>query len=158
MNSKSMKKDLKTAIEKGDSTYGAKLATVKFHEVKSAEFPKELASMETKLVHKTYKFGVLYCKEGQTKEGEMFRNVETSPEFEEFLDFLGERIILKGWSGYRGGLDVRSDSTGTRSVFNSFTGLDIMFHVSTLLPFTPNDEQQIERKRHLGNDVVMIVF
>lgn len=33
-----------------------------------------------------------------------------------------------------------------------------MFHVSTMLPFTPNDEQQIQRKRHIGNDLVSLVF
>ena len=35
---------------------------------------------------------------------------------------------------------------------------EIMFHVSTLLPFTPNDQQQLRRKRHIGNDVVAIIF
>jgi len=157
-NSKSFKKALKTAIEKSSTIYATKLATVKFRKVKSPEFPKELASMENKLVHKTYKFGVLYCKDGQVKESDMFRNVEQSNEFTEFLEFLGDRIALKGWTGYRGGLDVKTDTTGTHSVFTSFTGLDVMFHVSTLIPFTPNDEQQIERKRHLGNDIVMVVF
>jgi hypothetical protein len=33
-----------------------------------------------------------------------------------------------------------------------------MFHVSTLLPFTHNDSTQIQRKRHIGNDIVAIVF
>ena len=33
-----------------------------------------------------------------------------------------------------------------------------MFHVSTLLPFIPGDRQQLERKRHIGNDIVVIVF
>ena len=33
-----------------------------------------------------------------------------------------------------------------------------MFHVSTLLPYVGNDDQQLERKRHLGNDVVLIIF
>jgi signal-induced proliferation-associated 1 like protein 1 len=33
-----------------------------------------------------------------------------------------------------------------------------MFHVSTLLPFTPNNRQQLLRKRHIGNDIVTIVF
>lgn len=33
-----------------------------------------------------------------------------------------------------------------------------MFHVSTYLPYTPLDPQQVERKRHIGNDVVLIVF
>ena len=33
-----------------------------------------------------------------------------------------------------------------------------MFHVSTMLPHYPLDLQQVEKKRHLGNDVVLIVF
>lgn len=33
-----------------------------------------------------------------------------------------------------------------------------MFHVSTLIPYKPNDPQQLSRKRHIGNDVVSIVF
>lgn len=33
-----------------------------------------------------------------------------------------------------------------------------MFHVSTMLPFNPNDEQQVCKKRHIGNDVVVIIF
>ncbi|MGH0169837.1 UNVERIFIED_CONTAM: hypothetical protein FKN15_058576 [Acipenser sinensis] len=33
-----------------------------------------------------------------------------------------------------------------------------MFHVSTLLPYTTNNTQQLLRKRHIGNDIVTIVF
>jgi hypothetical protein len=33
----------------------------------------------------------------------------TSPKFEEFLSFLGEKIELKGFTGYNGGLDVHSN-------------------------------------------------
>jgi len=33
-----------------------------------------------------------------------------------------------------------------------------MFHVATLLPHDKNDPQQLERKRHIGNDVVIIIF
>jgi len=33
-----------------------------------------------------------------------------------------------------------------------------MFHVSTLLPDNAEDEQRLDRKRHIGNDVVIIVF
>jgi len=31
-----------------------------------------------------------------------------SAEFEEFLNFLGEKIALQGWAEYNGGLDVKS--------------------------------------------------
>ena len=37
-------------------------------------------------------------------------------------------------------------------------GNEIMFHVSTLLPFTPNNRQQLPRKRYIGNDIVTVVF
>ena len=33
-----------------------------------------------------------------------------------------------------------------------------MFHVAPLLPYNADDAQQLERKRHLGNDVVLIFF
>jgi hypothetical protein len=33
-----------------------------------------------------------------------------------------------------------------------------MFHVSTLLPYSKSDSQQLERKRHIGNDIVTIIF
>jgi hypothetical protein len=33
-----------------------------------------------------------------------------------------------------------------------------MFHVSTLLPYSVNDKQQLTRKRHIGNDLVTIIF
>jgi hypothetical protein len=30
-----------------------------------------------------------------------------SPDFEEFLDFLGTKIELSNWNGFRGGLDLQ---------------------------------------------------
>jgi hypothetical protein len=54
-------------------------------------------------------------------------------------------------------LDV-DGSTGLESVYTTHENFEIMFHISTLLPYTPNDEQQLERKRHLGNDVVVVIF
>lgn len=33
---------------------------------------------------------------------------EASEAFDRFFSMLGERVQLKGWDGYRGGLDVKS--------------------------------------------------
>ena len=33
-----------------------------------------------------------------------------------------------------------------------------MYHVAPLLPFYEKDAQQLERKRHVGNDVVNVIF
>ena len=54
-----------------------------------------------------YKFGVLYVKEGQTNEDEIYSNTETSPDFEEFLNVLGNKIELAGFSGNGEGLDTK---------------------------------------------------
>lgn len=45
--------------------------------------------------------------------------------------------------GYRGDLDVKTNSTGKFSVFRRWKGFEIMFHVSTLLPFSSGEEQQV---------------
>jgi hypothetical protein len=37
----------------------------------------------------------------------MFGNVEVSKDFEEFLDFLGSRVALNGFTGYAAGLDTK---------------------------------------------------
>ncbi|XP_029682291.1 rap1 GTPase-activating protein 1 isoform X2 [Takifugu rubripes] len=94
----------------------------------------------------------------QTAEEELFGNMEESPAFVEFLEFLGNRIELHDFKGFRGGLDVSHGQTGTESVYTSFHNKEIMFHVSTKLPYTEGDSQQLQRKRHIGNDIVAIVF
>ncbi|KAG9481404.1 hypothetical protein GDO78_010572 [Eleutherodactylus coqui] len=104
------------------------------------------------------KVGIMYCKAGQSTEEEMYNNESAGPAFEEFLQFLGERVRLKGFEKYRAQLDTKTDSTGTHSLYTNYKDYEIMFHVSTMLPYTPNNKQQLLRKRHIGNDIVTIVF
>ena len=42
------------------------------------------------------KFGVIYAQNGQFTDDEFFSNTQGSPEFEDFLNLLGDHIILKG--------------------------------------------------------------
>nr|XP_014353582.1 PREDICTED: rap1 GTPase-activating protein 1 [Latimeria chalumnae] len=93
-----------------------------------------------------------------TTEEEVFGNLEESPPFVDFLELLGEKIQLQEFKGFRGGLDVTRGQTGTESVYTCFRGKEIMFHVSTKLPYTEGDAQQLQRKRHIGNDIVALVF
>ncbi|XP_061098886.1 signal-induced proliferation-associated 1-like protein 1 [Conger conger] len=104
------------------------------------------------------KVGVMYCQAGQSSEEEMYNNESAGPALEEFLQLLGDRVRLKGFSKYRAQLDTKTDSTGTHSLFTTYKDYEIMFHVSTMLPYTPNNKQQLLRKRHIGNDIVTIVF
>uniref|UniRef100_A0A8D2ZF72 Rap-GAP domain-containing protein n=1 Tax=Scophthalmus maximus TaxID=52904 RepID=A0A8D2ZF72_SCOMX len=109
-------------------------------------------------VNNTFKFGVAYQKFGQTSEEELFGNNEETPAFKEFLGILGDNIDLQDFKGFRGGLDVSHGQTGSESVYTVFRQREIMFHVSTKLPFTDGDVQQLQRKRHIGNDIVAAVF
>ncbi|XP_061898239.1 signal-induced proliferation-associated 1-like protein 1 isoform X2 [Entelurus aequoreus] len=104
------------------------------------------------------KVGVMYCRAGQSTEEEMYNNEMAGPALEEFLQLLGDKVRLKGFTKYRAQLDTKTDSTGTHSLYTSYKDYELMFHVSTLLPYTPNNKQQLLRKRHIGNDIVTIVF
>lgn len=44
---------------------------------------------------------------------------------------------------FRGGLDTIHCQTGAESVYTKYNGKEIMFHVSTLLPYTDGDPQQV---------------
>ncbi|CAG5126830.1 unnamed protein product, partial [Candidula unifasciata] len=89
-----------------------------------------------------FKFGVIYQKKGQTSEEEVFGNKKHSPAMDVFLETIGDKVQLKDFKGFRGGLDTTHCQTGAESVYTKFNGKEIMFHVSTLLPYTEGDAQQ----------------
>ncbi|XP_074965173.1 rap1 GTPase-activating protein 1-like isoform X17 [Phalacrocorax aristotelis] len=126
--------------------------------VQMAKASQLIVAFDEHVISSNFKFGVIYQKPGQTTEEEVFSNTEESLGFLEFLDFLGDKIQLQDFRGFRGGLDVTRGQTGTESVYTNFRGNEIMFHVSTKLPFTEGDSQQLQRKRHIGNDIVAIIF
>ncbi|XP_051961725.1 rap1 GTPase-activating protein 1-like isoform X1 [Xyrauchen texanus] len=117
-----------------------------------------IVTFDEHVISNNFKFGVIYQKFGQTSEEELFGNNEESPALVEFLEFLGQKIELHDFKGFRGGLDVTHGQTGSESVYHNFHNKEIMFHVSTKLPYTEGDTQQLQRKRHIGNDIVAVVF
>ncbi|XP_072101679.1 LOW QUALITY PROTEIN: signal-induced proliferation-associated 1-like protein 2 [Mobula birostris] len=124
----------------------------------SPKVPEMLLKLDEQGLTFQRKVGVMYCKAGQSTEEEMYNNEASGPAFDEFLDLLGQRVKLKGFEKYRAQLDNKTDSTGTHSLYTTYQEYEIMFHVSTMLPYTANNSQQLLRKRHIGNDIVTIVF
>lgn len=63
-------------------------------------------------------------------------------------------VLLLYYAGlhfrYRGGLDTQFGHTGDEAVYEVFKDREIIFHVSTLLPYRDSDPQQLQRKRHIG--------
>ena len=106
-----------------------------------------------------FKFGLMYQKVGQVTEEEILNNETHSESLTEFLHMLGKISKLSEHVGYRGGLDTKYGQTGEYLLYDSsFQNCEVVFHVSTLLPYTKNDRQQLQRKCHIGNDIVTIVF
>uniref|UniRef100_A0A3Q0R5X9 Signal induced proliferation associated 1 like 2 n=1 Tax=Amphilophus citrinellus TaxID=61819 RepID=A0A3Q0R5X9_AMPCI len=126
--------------------------------INSPKVPEQLLKLDEQGLSFQHKVGVLYCKAGQSTEEEMYNNESAGPALDEFLDLLGQRVRLKGFTKYRAQLDNKTDSTGTHSLYTTYKDYELMFHVSTMLPYTPNNRQQLLRKRHIGNDIVTIVF
>ncbi|XP_059811252.1 signal-induced proliferation-associated 1-like protein 2 isoform X2 [Hypanus sabinus] len=124
----------------------------------SPKVPDMLLKLDEQGLTFQRKVGVMYCKAGQSTEEEMYNNEASGPAFDEFLNLLGQRVKLKGFEKYRAQLDNKTDSTGTHSLYTTYQDYEIMFHVSTMLPYTANNSQQLLRKRHIGNDIVTIVF
>ncbi|RZF47811.1 hypothetical protein LSTR_LSTR012128 [Laodelphax striatellus] len=117
-----------------------------------------LLKLDEQCLSSNYKVGVMYCRAGQSTEEEMYNNQDAGPALSEFLQLIGQKVRLKGFDKYKAGLDNKTDSTGLFSVYSQYQDCEIMFHVSTYLPFSPSNRQQLLRKRHIGNDIVTIVF
>ncbi|XP_004596682.2 tuberin isoform X2 [Ochotona princeps] len=109
----------------------------------------------------THKIAVLYVGEGQSNsELAILSNEHGSYRYTEFLTGLGKLIELKDCQPdkvYLGGLDV----CGEDGQFTYCWHDDIMqavFHIATLMPTKDGDKHQCDKKRHLGNDFVSIVY
>ncbi|XP_057674890.1 GTPase-activating Rap/Ran-GAP domain-like protein 3 isoform X3 [Corythoichthys intestinalis] len=127
-------------------------------EILNPDIQKDLLVLEEQEGSVNFKFGILFAKDGQLTDDEMFSNEMGSESFDKFLKLLGDTVTLQGWAGYRGGLDTKNDTTGIKSIYTVYQGHELMFHVSTMLPYSKENKQQVERKRHIGNDIVTIVF
>lgn len=127
-------------------------------QVKSAEMTKMLSTFEDMNLENKFKVSVVYMSEGQTTAAEMLSNIGSSLEFQKFLQLIGEMVKLENFAGFSGDLDTVEGNTGKSSVYSTWRGLEIMFHVATLLPYDPQDPQQIAKRKYLESNTAMIVF
>ncbi|KAH7152383.1 hypothetical protein B0J13DRAFT_619945 [Dactylonectria estremocensis] len=106
-----------------------------------------------------HKVGVIYIGEGQTDEAEILANVSGSSDYVEFLNNLGTLTKLKGATFNTHGLDREFDSDGQHTFCWRDRVTEIVFHVTTQMPTNlERDPRSNNKKRHIGNDFVNIVF
>nr|XP_021526960.1 rap1 GTPase-activating protein 2 [Aotus nancymaae] len=149
---------------------------LKFNPVLYPKASQMIVSYDEHDVNNTFKFGVIYQKARQA-----YLLFPRSPSFAPRspswpcvslrrtlreaafscplgLTLFPSHFLPCSVDRFRGGLDVTHGQTGVESVYTTFRDREIMFHVSTKLPFTEGDAQQLQRKRHIGNDIVAIIF
>jgi hypothetical protein len=106
-----------------------------------------------------HKVGVIYIGEGQTQELEILANVSGSSDYVEFLNNLGTLTKLKGATFNTQGLDREMDIDGQYAFCWRDRLTEIIFHVTTQMPTNlDHDPQLSNKKRHIGNDFVNIIF
>ncbi|KAI5098406.1 signal-induced proliferation-associated 1-like protein 3 isoform X1 [Silurus meridionalis] len=103
---------------------------------------EQLLKLDEQGLSQKHKVGILLCRADQSTEEEMYNNEEATPAFTAFLELLGDTVCLKGFNKYAAQLDTKTDSTGTHSLYTVYQDYEIMFHVSTMLPYMPNNPQQ----------------
>ena len=105
--------------------------------------------------------GVLFVRGGAglRTEAEVLAETGGSPAYEAMLRGLGTRVRLAGHLGYAGGMDTSgSNADGAWMLVHRTVATSLVFHVATLMPNASGDDASLNKKRHIGNDYVSIVW
>lgn len=106
-----------------------------------------------------HKVGVIYIGENQVDEVEILANISGSSDYVEFLNGLGTLTKLKGATFNLQGLDRQYDTDGEYTFCWRDRVTEIVFHVTTQMPTDlERDPLCTQKKRHIGNDFVNIIF
>ncbi|KAF8272710.1 hypothetical protein EI94DRAFT_1717755 [Lactarius quietus] len=105
----------------------------------------------------THKVGIMYVALGQTHEREILGNNHGSPAYTRFLEGIGRLINLRGQVDvYAGGLDPDEDGEYAYAWWNDIG--QVLYHTATLMPNHAHDPHFDSKKRHIGNDLVRIIW
>ncbi|KAF9526068.1 hypothetical protein CPB83DRAFT_506716 [Crepidotus variabilis] len=136
------------------------VSTPYLRRVPSTSFPalnRSINTLDRIPVIDTHKVGILYVAPGQTGEVEILRNEHGSPAYTRFLEGIGRLINLRGQMDvYAGGLDPDEDGEYAYAWWDDIR--QILYHTATMMPNKAHDPQCNNKKRHIGNDYVRIVW
>ncbi|KAF7795197.1 hypothetical protein EIP86_006346 [Pleurotus ostreatoroseus] len=122
-----------------------------------SKLPAFFRSLDRMPVIDTHKVGIMYVAPGQQDEREILGNTHGSPAYTRFLEGLGRLINLRGQVDvYAGGLDPDEDGEYAYAWWDDIG--QILYHTATLMPSTDGDGGYTNKKRHIGNDFVRIVW
>ncbi|KAE9040512.1 hypothetical protein PR003_g4969 [Phytophthora rubi] len=121
---------------------------------------RSLKHLDKSPTRETMKIGVIYVGRKQHSQQEILHNEKGSRAYESFLTQLGWKVDMQTHRGFVGGLDTnpKSLSNGKTTLYYATSHSEVMFHVVTMMPTKASDPQQIDKKRHVGNDYVHIIW
>ncbi|KAG2389601.1 hypothetical protein C9374_014161 [Naegleria lovaniensis] len=125
----------------------------------NGRFYRSLKQLDKLTERETIKVGLLYVSNQQESQKDILKNDEQSGSkiYKEFVQSLGWDVDLRTHGGFMGGLDENL-TTGTTAPYYANATTEVVFHDVTRMPTKANDSQQIQKKRHVGNDFVHIVW
>ena len=107
----------------------------------------------------SHKVGVIYISRQQTNEAEILSNTLGSPDYNQFLEGLGKLTRLKDASFNTQGLDRQSDADGEFTICWRDRVTELVFHITSMMPTNLKDDPRCtNKKKHIGNDFVNIVY
>uniref|UniRef100_A0A8C2IKT0 Tuberin n=1 Tax=Cyprinus carpio TaxID=7962 RepID=A0A8C2IKT0_CYPCA len=128
---------------------------------KSQLIDRAVKVLDQMLPYDTHKIGVVFVGAGQANnEVSILSNEYGSNRYAQFLTGLGKLIHLKDCDPdqiFLGGLDQHGDDGEFTYCWHD----DIMqaiFHIATLMPNRESDKGCCNKKRHIGNDFVVVVY
>ena len=106
-----------------------------------------------------HRIGVIYMGPGQSTESEILANAVGSTDYTSFISELGTLTRLKGSTFNLQGLDREFGTDGEYTYCWRDRATEIVFHITTMMPTDrKSDPACINKKRHIGNDYVNIVW
>ena len=103
------------------------------------------------------KVGVIFVGPGQKLEADILRNSRGSADFDRFLDGLGTKVNLADAELNHQGLRAGIDGDLTYAWRDRVT--EIVYHVPCMMPTNLDEDPQCTNKKmHIGNDHVNIIF
>ncbi|KAI0255431.1 hypothetical protein BJV78DRAFT_1326174 [Lactifluus subvellereus] len=139
------------------SQYGRNVGQKRSKVVDTSGLPAFFRTLDRMPVIDTHKVGIMYVAPGQTHEREILGNNHGSPAYTRFLEGIGRLINLRGQVDvYAGGLDPDEDGEYAYAWWDDIG--QILYHTATLMPNHEHDPHFNNKKRHIGNDFVRIIW
>ncbi|KAH9993036.1 hypothetical protein BJV77DRAFT_1060291 [Russula vinacea] len=138
------------------SQYGRNVGQKRSKVVDTSGLPAFFRTLDRMPVIDTHKVGIMYVAPGQTDEREILANSHGSPAYTRFSKDRSSHLFARQVDVYAGGLDPDEDGEYAYAWWDDIG--QILYHTATMMPNHEHDPHFNYKKRHIGNDLVRIVW